>query len=57
MIVAIASVERATAVYSDDEELRSYAREAGMEAYRLAELSLPPEDLQTAMQFEPPDEG
>ena len=57
MIVAVASVERASVVYSDDEDVCNYAREAGMEAYRLAELPLPPEDPQASMQFEAPDEG
>ena len=53
MIVAIAAVERATAIYSDDEDVCSYAREAGMEAYRLHELDLPPEDPQAELPFDP----
>lgn len=57
MIVAIAAVERATAVYSDDEDVCGYAKEAGMEAYRLHELDLPPEDPQASMQFEGPEGG
>jgi hypothetical protein len=31
------------------------ARDAGMEAYRLADLPLPPEDAQTALPFDPAD--
>ena len=50
-IVAIATVEGAASVYSDDSEVRGYAREAGMEAYRLADLPLPPENPQTALPF------
>jgi predicted nucleic acid-binding protein len=52
MIVAIAAVERASTVYSDDADVCGYAREAGMEAYRLHELPLPPENPQTALPFE-----
>ncbi|MCJ2090994.1 hypothetical protein MKK67_00495 [Methylobacterium sp. J-072] len=54
-IAAIGAVEGATVMYSDDADVRSYAREAGMEAYGLADLPLPPEDPQTAMILEPPD--
>ena len=56
MIVAIATVEGATAVYSDDVDVIGYAREAGMKAYRLSDLPDPPEDPQTAMQFDEPSE-
>lgn len=41
-IVAIAAVEGATSVYSDDQDVIAYAREAGMEGYRLADLPEPP---------------
>jgi predicted nucleic acid-binding protein len=50
-IVAIAVVEGATAVYSDDADVIAYAREAGMEGYRLADLQLPP---QSELDFERP---
>lgn len=53
-IAAIASVEGATAIYSDDKDVCAYAREAGMDAYRLSELLLPPEDPQTVMPFDTP---
>jgi hypothetical protein len=53
-IVAVATVEGATAVFSDDSHVVGYAREAGMEAYRLADLPLPPEDPQTALSLAPP---
>ena len=45
-IVAVATVEGAASVYSDDSDVRGYAREAGMEAYQLSDLPLPPEDPQ-----------
>lgn len=48
-IVAIAVVEGATAVYSDDADVVAYAREAGMEGCRLADLQLPP---QSELDFE-----
>jgi predicted nucleic acid-binding protein len=51
-IVAIAAVEGVTAVYSDDGDVIRYAREAGMEGYRLADLQEPPEDPQRALPFE-----
>lgn len=53
-IMAIAIVEGATAVYSDDRDVIAYAREAGLEGYRLEDLPLPPEDLQTKMDFDSP---
>ncbi|MBU4527966.1 MAG: PIN domain-containing protein [Hoeflea sp.] len=50
-IVAIAKAENAIAVYSDDDDVVKYARHAGMKAYRSVDLDLPPEDLQTTMEF------
>ena len=55
-IVAVAKVEGATAVYSDDGNVVAYAREAGLEGYRLADLPEPPEDAQRALPLEPADE-
>lgn len=55
-ITAIAAVEGATAIYSDDGDIRGYAREAGIEAYQLSDLALPPEDPQAALPLSPPDE-
>jgi hypothetical protein len=54
--VAIAKVEGATAVYSDDADVIDYAREAGLEGYRLADLPEPPEDPQHALHLEAADE-
>lgn len=53
-IAAIAVVEGASAIYSDDGDVCSYAREAGLEAYRLADLPLPPEDPQHELFHGPP---
>ena len=55
-IVAIAAIEGASAVYSDDEDVCIYAREAGMQAFRLADVPLPPVDPQLEITFEPTDE-
>ena len=44
-IVAIAKAEGAKAVYSDDVDVHGYAKHAGLDAYRTADLDLPPEDL------------
>lgn len=54
-IVAVAAVEGATAVYSDDAHVVGYAREVGMRAYRLADLPLPPDDPQAALPLAPPE--
>ena len=56
-IVAIATVEAATAVYSDDADVIRYAHEAGIEAYRLSDLPLPPEDPQAVIEFGPQNNG
>lgn len=56
-IAAVATVEGATAIYSDDSDVRGYAVEAGMEAYGLADLPLPPEDPQAMLPFKAVDEA
>jgi len=48
-IVAIAKAEGAHAVYSDDADVHGYARHAGLDAYRTADLDLPPEDPQASL--------
>ena len=53
--MAISKIEGATAVYSDDGNVVAYAREAGLEGYRLADLPEPPEDAQRALPLEPAD--
>ncbi len=56
-IVAVGTVEGATAIYSDDSNVCNYAREAGMMGYRLADLPLPLEDAQTTLPFDEDGEG
>jgi len=54
-IVAIAKAEGAHAVYSDDADVHSYAKHAGLDAYRTADLDLPPDDPQQSLDFENSD--
>lgn len=53
-IVAIAKVQRATAIYSDDGDVRTIATAEGIQVIGLAELPLPPQNQQLAMQLEIP---
>ena len=52
-IVAIAKVEGASTIYSDDEGLRLLALHSGIRVIRIAELPLPPEAAQPGL-FDPP---
>src|SRR3954452_3324978 len=54
-IVAIAVVEQASTIYTDDGDVVSYAKEAGIEAVRLVDLPEPPEDPQHGLPFPPDD--
>ncbi len=54
-IVAVAVVEGATAIYSDDSDVRDYAVEAGLKAYGLVDLPEPPEDPQSSLPLASPD--
>ena len=56
-IVAIAAVEGATTIYSDDPGVVKLAREASMQALRLEDLLLPPEDPQAVLPFDPEGEA
>lgn len=51
-IVAIAKVNQATVIYSDDEDLRAVAVRAGMKVIGLAELPLPPAAHQIPLPFQ-----
>jgi len=53
-IVAIAKVTQATAVYSDDRDLRAVARKAGISVFGLGDLHLPPETAQRELPLLPP---
>ena len=48
-IVAIAKAEGAHTVYSDDQDVRSYATLSGLRAYQTSDLELPPEDPQGSL--------
>ena len=48
-IVAIARTEEAVAIYSDDEDLRRFARRVGLEVIRICDLPLPREDQQGSL--------
>jgi len=50
-IVAIAKVEGAHTIYTDDDDVVAYARQAGIRTHRTAELDLPPDDPQHSMDF------
>lgn len=54
-IVAIARVERATTIYSDDENIKTYGRELGLPVLGLADLELPPELAQAELALSPPE--
>ena len=51
-IVAIAKVEGAHTIYTDDDDVIGYAGQAGLKARRTAELDLPPEDPQHSLDFD-----
>jgi len=51
-IVAVAKAEGAQAVYSDDADVHNYAKLSGLDAYRTADLDLPPEDPQQSLDFD-----
>lgn len=51
-IVAIAKVEGARTVYSNDRGLRNFAEQAGLKVIHLADLDLPPEDAQQTLPLE-----
>ena len=51
-IVAIAKVEGAHTIYTDDDDVVGYASQVGLKARRTAELELPPEDPQRSLDFD-----
>ena len=50
-ILAIAKVAGAAVIYSDDKNLRQFAKANNIATTKLAELPLPPEDLQQSIVF------
>jgi predicted nucleic acid-binding protein len=53
-IVAVAKVQGVKAVYSDDKQVRSFAKECGMDAFGLADVPIPMK--QEPLPFEDDDE-
>jgi hypothetical protein len=53
-IVAIARTEGAQVIYSDDADLRRFARAAGIDVVGIADLPLPPESAQHGMPLDVP---
>jgi len=51
-IVAIARVEGADAIYSDDDHIAAIGKAAGLRVFRTRELDLPPQDPQQSMKFD-----
>jgi hypothetical protein len=55
-IVAIPKVEAADTIYSDDEDVRRLANQAGIAVIKISELPLPPEMAQGRLGFEEPED-
>jgi len=56
-IVAIARVEQAAAIYSDDENVKVFANELGIQVIGVADLPLPPVDPQMKLGLEARKDG
>ncbi len=56
-IVAIARVNRASVIYSDDREIFKLGQKQGLTVIRVADLPLPPEDAQIKMDLTPQEDG
>ncbi|MBN1156933.1 hypothetical protein JXA85_04915 [Candidatus Woesearchaeota archaeon] len=56
-IVAIAKVQRATTIYSDDGHIRTLAERNKIKTLRLVDLPIPEEDSQLTINFEKRDES
>lgn len=54
-IIAIAKVERASALYSDDTGVRNFGKAAGLTVIASWELPLPPENPQTSFDLKAPE--
>jgi len=50
-IIAIARVEGASTIYSDDEDIVRFAKNSGITVTRISDLPLPPEDTQRSLPF------
>lgn len=54
--MAIAKVEGADVIYSDDDHVSTIGKASGLRVYKTAELDLPSEDSQQSMKFDAGDE-
>jgi predicted nucleic acid-binding protein len=54
-IIAIARVERASAIYSDDGDIARFAKNFGIAVIRLQDLPLPPDEAQGSFALEQPE--
>lgn len=54
MIVAIAKVQRATTIYSDDSDIRRHGQASGLDVIGTAELPLPAQGIQASLDLDPP---
>jgi len=55
-IIAIAKVEGASTIYSDDGDLARYAKNSGIAVIGIGDLPLPPEDIQGSLPFDRDEE-
>lgn len=55
-IIAIAKAARATAIYSDDDNVRTFAQQFNLPVIRTADLPLPPEAAQIQLPFKAPED-
>ena len=55
-IVAIAKIEGATSIYSDDEDIQKLGKKSGIAVIGIADLPLPPEDAQHNLNLDVPND-
>ena len=56
-IVAIARTQNQTTIYSDDQDIATFAKPLGLEVIPVHALPVPPEDAQRRLEFEPDGES
>jgi len=54
-IIAIAKVERASAIYSDDIHIGQFLKNSEIDVVRVGDLPLPPENAQKQLAFDSPN--
>jgi len=55
-IIAIARVEGASTIYSDDGDIVRFAKSSGIAVIRVCDLPLPPEDAQQSLALDPTED-